>query len=46
MVYLYYEFALQGRRFRVVKKGIFGLGLIMVYDYYIFASQGRMFRVK
>jgi hypothetical protein len=45
MVYLYYEFALQGRMFRVVYKGVLGLGLIMVYLYYECAWQGRRFRV-
>jgi hypothetical protein len=36
MVHVYSEFALQGMRFRVVKKGILGSGLIMVHVYYDF----------
>jgi hypothetical protein len=27
MVYVYYDFALRGRRFSVVQKGVLGLGL-------------------
>jgi hypothetical protein len=30
MVHLYYDFALQGKRFRVVYKGVLGLWLIKV----------------
>jgi hypothetical protein len=45
MVHLYYDFALQGKRFRVVKNGVLGVGVIMVYVYYEFALQCRKFRV-
>jgi hypothetical protein len=31
MVYCYSDFVLQGRRFRVVYKGVLGLGLLMAY---------------
>jgi hypothetical protein len=41
VVYVYYDFALQGRRFRVVYKGVLGLGLIIVHLYYDFALQSR-----
>jgi hypothetical protein len=44
-VYLYYDCALQGRRFRVAYKGALGLGLATVYLYYGCALQGRRFRV-
>ena len=33
------------KRFRIVKKGILGLRLIMVYLYYEFELQGRRFKV-
>jgi hypothetical protein len=42
MVYVYDEFALQGRRF--MANGVLGLGLIMVHLCNEFALQGR-FRV-
>jgi hypothetical protein len=35
----------QGRRFRVVYKGVLGLGLMLVHLYYDFALQGRRFMV-
>jgi hypothetical protein len=44
-VYVDYEFSLQGRRFRVVEKGVLGLGLIMVYWYYEFLLHGMGFGV-
>jgi hypothetical protein len=40
-----YEFVWQGGRFRVVPKGVLGLGLIVVYLYYEFAWQGERFRI-
>jgi hypothetical protein len=45
MVYVYDEFALQARRFRVVYKGVLGLGLITMYCYYDVAVPGMTFRV-
>jgi hypothetical protein len=45
MVYVYYGKSLQRRSFRVVHKGVLGLGLIMVHVYYECALQGRSFRV-
>jgi hypothetical protein len=45
MAYVYCDFALQGRSFRVVYKGVLGLWLIMVYVYCDFVLQGRKFRV-
>jgi hypothetical protein len=42
---VYYEFALQGRRFRVVYKGVLGLGWIMLYLYYDVALTGMRLRV-
>jgi hypothetical protein len=44
-VYVFYDFALQGRRLRVVYKGVLGLGLIMVYLYFDVALHGRRLRV-
>jgi hypothetical protein len=43
-VHLYYDVALQGKRFRVVYRGVLGLGLIMGHLYYDFALQRRRFR--
>jgi hypothetical protein len=45
MVYLYYEFALQGRMLRVVYMGVLGFRLIMVYLYYEFPVHGMRLRV-
>jgi hypothetical protein len=45
MVHVYSDVALQSRRFRVVEKGVLGLGLILVHLYYDFALQGKRFRV-
>jgi hypothetical protein len=45
LVHLYYEFALQGRRFRVVHQGVLGLGLMLVHLYYHVVLQGGRFRV-
>jgi hypothetical protein len=45
MVYLYYEFALQGKRFKIIYKGVLGLGLIMMHVYYDFALPGMRFKV-
>jgi uncharacterized membrane protein len=45
MVHVYYDFALQGRRLRVVKQRVLGLGLIMLCGYYEFALQGMKFKV-
>jgi arginyl-tRNA--protein-N-Asp/Glu arginylyltransferase len=39
-VYVYYDFALQGRRFRAVYKGVLALGLVVVYVYYDCDLQG------
>jgi hypothetical protein len=45
MVYVYYEFALQGRRLRVVYTGVLGLGLLVAHLYYDFVWQGMRLRV-
>jgi hypothetical protein len=44
-VYLYYEFAFQSTRIRVVERGVLGLGLILVHLYYEFVFQSRKLRV-
>jgi hypothetical protein len=44
-VHLYYDFALQVRRFRVVLKRVLGLGLIVMHFSYDFILQGMRFRV-
>jgi hypothetical protein len=45
MVYVCFEFAFQTTRFRVGKRGVLGLLLMMVYDSYEFAFQSTRFRV-
>jgi hypothetical protein len=45
LVYFYYEFVLQGMRFRVLDKGVLGLGLIVVYLYFEFALPIERLRV-
>jgi hypothetical protein len=44
-VYVYYDFALQGRRFRDIYTGVLGLGLITVHVYDDFELQGVRLRV-
>jgi hypothetical protein len=45
MVHLYHDYILQGKRFKVVYRGVLVLGLIMMHVYYDFALPSRRFRV-
>jgi hypothetical protein len=44
-VHLYYEFGFQSGRFRVVSRGVLGLGLILVDFHYELVFQSRRLRV-